>query len=113
MAQIRTLLIVSSLLLGQRAWTQDIASSVREEHRYQFTLHTAITPFQEKVLVQQITGLDPEMRVNIDHDAHLIKVLAYRPIDPQEFIELAAQNSISIGNRSRRADAASDDLINE
>lgn len=113
MATLRYLPLLCLLACAPCAWAQKAASAIREEHRYQFSLNSAITPYQEKVLVQQITGLEPGMRVNIDHDERLIKVLAYREIDPQEVISIAAQNSISIGNRRRLAEPAQDNAIHE
>lgn len=113
MPQIRHIFFAFMATLAPGAWAQEAVSAVREEHRYQFALHSSITDYQEKVMVQQITGLEPEMRVNIDREAHVMKILAYQAIDPQEVIDLAAQNGIAIGHRRRLAEAPGNTNPNE
>lgn len=113
MAQLRHILFVLSVALVSCVWAQESANPVSEEHRYQFVLHSDITGYQEKVLIQRITGLEPGMHINIDREERLMKVLTYQPIDPQDVIDLAAQNSISIGNRRRLVEASGSETPNE
>lgn len=81
--------------------------AIRGEHRFQFVLDSDLSAYQEKTLVEQITGLEPEMHVSIDRETRLLKVLAYLPIDPQEVVALGAQNGVSLTVRRRWADSDS------
>jgi len=70
--------------------------TIGAEHRYQFNLAEAPTAYSEKLMMESIISLDQEMRIDIDRDARVMKVLAYRPLDAQELVRLAAAHGVSL-----------------
>ena len=98
------LLLALSFALPAALRAQSKEAIIEQEHRYQFTLNGEMSLYQEKVLVEQMSFSDARMRVDIDRPQHLMKVLSYRPIDPQSVVELAAQQGLSIAPRRRYVD---------
>ena len=81
------------------AAAQDQHPLLEEENRYQFTAPDTIDPAIAKSMLGAITDLEPRMHINIDHADHLIKVLAYQPIDPEAVVAIAAQFGVTLINR--------------
>lgn len=76
------------------------------EHRYQFVLTAAPSALAEKLMMESLANLDPEMRIDVDRGDRTVKVLAYRPLNPQEMTHMAAAHGVIMVPRQRRIDAA-------
>lgn len=99
-----TILLALAMALPAALRAQSADVLIEEEHRYQFVLQGEMSPYQEKLLVEQMAFSDPRMRVDVDRPQHLMKVLAYRPLDPQSIVALAAQQGVSLAPRRRFVD---------
>lgn len=95
----RTIFHLIGFLLLQAPFTlaaQGQQVLLEEEHRYHFIVQSDMGPAVEKELMSAIADLDPRMRVNIDALTHVMKVLAYQPIDPGAVITIAAQLGVAL-----------------
>ena len=91
---LRTLALL--LLLGTLCAAHAQDNGIGAEHRYHFVLEGAVSTLNEKLITERISSLDPEMRINIDRPARLVKILAYRPLSTSEIVNLAAMNGVSL-----------------
>ncbi|HRD54490.1 MAG TPA: hypothetical protein PKY96_17760 [Flavobacteriales bacterium] len=80
--------------------------TIGSEHRYQFTLIEAPTAFGEKLMMESLASLDPEMRIDVDRMERTVKVLAYRPLDAQSMANYAASLGVNMVPRRTRMEAA-------
>jgi len=80
--------------------------TIGSEHRYQFTLNEAPSAYGEKLMMESLTGLDPEMRIDVDRTERTVKVLAYRPLDAQEMAQMAAAHGVIMAPSRSRMEAA-------
>lgn len=71
----------------------------RAEHLYQFSVQGLGTPYNEKVFAELMVGFDPELKVSHDPQMHQVRLLAYRPLNLQEVIALAAQVGVTLTPR--------------
>ena len=85
------------------AKAQDVANGGEAEHRYQFDVPPSLSAYTEKLFVEAMTGFDPNMKINVDRPTRIMKVLAYRPLDPDAVIHLAAQFGVAITERRSHA----------
>ncbi|MBK6343405.1 MAG: hypothetical protein IPF41_12665 [Flavobacteriales bacterium] len=93
-----------ALLISANAKAQGSTPIIEEEHRYQFSLTTALSAYDEKLFTEAVSGFDPRMKVSIDRPSRLMKILAYQPIDPAQVINLAAGMGVGLAPRSNRID---------
>ncbi len=86
------------LLLGAlpNSAAQAQQGAIGDEHRYAFTIDASLSTRQEKLMLESFMNLDPEMHVSIERGERLMKILAYRPLDPQEFVRLAASSGVVV-----------------
>lgn len=89
-----TLLLALAALTGRAQEAQE-----GEEHRYRFHVNDDVSAYTEKLLLESMAGFDPAMRVDIDRPSRQMKVLAYRALDPQAMVDLAAQFGVSLTPR--------------
>jgi hypothetical protein len=96
----RTIHWTLSLLLALAALTGRAQEGQEgEEHRYQFQVNGELSAYTEKLLLESMSGFDPAMRVDIDRPTRAMKVLAYRSLDPQAVVDLAAQFGVALAPR--------------
>ncbi|MFN3875384.1 MAG: hypothetical protein ACK4L7_05695 [Flavobacteriales bacterium] len=87
----------TALLAQQRA--------IGFEHRYDFRFDQLPSAFQEKVMLETIHGLDPEMRTSVERPESMLRILAYRPLDEQHIVRLAAQHGVALSPAISRTEA--------
>jgi len=104
MNTISRLLTVTLLGMAPVAALRAQQGSIGSEHRYQFSLAQVPSTYSEKLMIESFSGLDPEMRVDIDRGERSLKILAYRPLDQQELIRTAASHGVGIQPRNPRLD---------
>lgn len=75
--------------------------SIGSEHRYSFRLAQLPSAYQEKLVLESIHGLDPDMRTVMERPEAMLRILAYRPLDEQQLVQLAAQHGVAL--RPQRA----------
>lgn len=83
------------------AGAQSPTSSTGDEHRYQFTLVQEPSSLGEKLMLESLSSLDPEMRVDVDRAEQTVRILAYRPLAVADCVALAAQAGVTITPRRR------------
>ncbi|MBK9175444.1 MAG: hypothetical protein IPM46_03725 [Flavobacteriales bacterium] len=97
-------LFIICALQPMRGLGQQAAVPHDEEHRYLFHLHNEVGAQNEKLFSEALLGFDPAMRVLFDRPYAQLKLLAYRPVDPQSVISLAGQLGISLSPKRTHAD---------
>lgn len=75
--------------------------TIGSEHRYSFRFAQLPSSYQEKLMLESIHGLDPDMRTVVEHAEAMLHILAYRPLDDQHLVQLAAQHGVAL--RPQRA----------
>ncbi|MFZ1694214.1 MAG: hypothetical protein WAT74_13525, partial [Flavobacteriales bacterium] len=86
--------------------------TIGSEHRYQFTLNEAPSAYGEKLMMESLTSLDPEMRIDVDRSQRTVKVLAYRPLNAQEMAHMAASHGVHMVPVRSRLEEAEPTRIN-
>ena len=104
MNTISRILILAALGMAPAAALRAQQGTIGSEHRYQFSLAQAPSSYSEKLMLESFSGLDPEMRVDVDRDERSLKILAFRPLDQQELIRMAASHGIGMQPRNPRRD---------
>lgn len=75
--------------------------TIGSEHRYSFRFAQLPSAYQEKLMLESIHGLDPEMRTVVERPEAMLRILAYRPLSEQQIMQVAAQQGVSL--RPQRA----------
>lgn len=89
-------LLAALLLLAAGAARAQQATGIGDEHYYSFRWSGELSSMQEKVLGESFSGFDPGMRLAADRPTSTLHLLAYRPLDPQALIGLAAQLGVAL-----------------
>lgn len=92
----RSLAIGLFLALPFCTSAQEYLPPIEEEHRLRYMLRDDIAPASWKMLHEALKGFDPLLRAVHDPLEQTIKILAFRPVDSDEVVELAAQLGISL-----------------
>lgn len=92
----RKLLLTLTVIMGTATL---LSAQGRSEHLYQFNVQGLGTPYNEKVFTELMVGFDPDMKVSHDPQLHQVRLLAYRPLNLQEVIALAAQVGVTLTPR--------------
>jgi len=92
----RKILLTLLVVMGTTTLLQ---AQERAEHLYQFAVQGLNTPSSEKVFTELMVGFDPHLKVSHDPQLHQVRLLAYRPLDLQEVIALAAQVGVTLTPR--------------
>ena len=83
-------------LIAQHAVAQGGA-----EHQYTLFMHGVESGMQEKILTETIIGFDPEARVAIDREEHLMAVRSRQELDIPAIQEMVSQWGITFTVRER------------
>lgn len=89
----RKLLLILVLTMGTPALMN---AQELEEHLYEFLEQGLDSPYEEKVFTELMVGLDPNLKVSHDPQLQQVRILAYRPLDLEEVINLAAQMGVTL-----------------
>jgi hypothetical protein len=92
----RKLLLTLMVFLGTATL---LRAQVRAEHLYQFNVQGLSTPYNEKVFTELMVGFDPHLKVSHDPQQQQVRLLAYRPLNLQEVITMAAQVGVTLTPR--------------